>query len=100
MEQSPESDKIVIMNILLAKGANINARNHHGETPLMIALTRCMLKIAKFLLENGADYTIANNNDITALDIVERIMLPVHNPEAHTCYREILNIVGVRKVAN
>lgn len=44
-----------------------NNRGQHGETALIIAASKDYLKIAHFLLENGADPNLQNDNDETAL---------------------------------
>lgn len=46
---------LAIINILLQKGAQINAQNLHGATPLMIAMLGGDKKIVQRLIEKGAD---------------------------------------------
>jgi ankyrin repeat protein len=40
--------------ILLAHGADLNARNNHGETPLQTAMAQHNEETVKFLLAHGA----------------------------------------------
>jgi ankyrin repeat protein len=44
---------------LIAKGANVNARNEAGETALHLAQTR---RIAELLLSKGADHSLKNDD--------------------------------------
>ena len=40
---------------LLDAGADVNARDHFGDTPLMVACAKGFGGMAAFLLERGAD---------------------------------------------
>ncbi|HFA48720.1 MAG TPA: ankyrin repeat domain-containing protein [Bacteroidetes bacterium] len=44
----------------LDKGANIEARNSYGRTPLMIAAKKGRFEAVKYLIENGADINATN----------------------------------------
>ena len=59
-----------VMDLLLAAGADINARDESriGETPLGEVAQTCSLKLAKYLLDRGADPTIRGFMRVTALD--------------------------------
>ena len=52
---------------LLADGANVNAREVEGETPLMYAAANGRTKMVLFLLEKGADINAVSDNGETAL---------------------------------
>lgn len=59
-----------IVELLLTKGANINARNIGGKTALFIAATETIRQpkaIINALLKKGADMTIKDNDDRTIL---------------------------------
>lgn len=62
-----EGDCISI-DILLKKGYDINEKTRYNDTPLHYA---CMynknLEIAKYLIDNGVDHTIKNNDGETPL---------------------------------
>ena len=53
-----------ICNYLLQNGADVNARNREGVTPLTYALN---LKIARILIQNGANVNVQDNDGWTAL---------------------------------
>jgi len=66
--QTAEKGMSDVVKALLAKGANVNARNEEGDSALLIA---CYSphgdEIVPILLENGADVGVANNEGRTVL---------------------------------
>ncbi|MBU4305228.1 MAG: ankyrin repeat domain-containing protein [Candidatus Omnitrophica bacterium] len=59
---------IEMLKVLLNAGANINAQDSYGFTPLMIALYKKRHEAAELLLQRGADVKIVNTwNKFTAL---------------------------------
>ncbi|MEW6110274.1 MAG: ankyrin repeat domain-containing protein [Nitrospirota bacterium] len=52
---------------LLDQGADVNAKNKEGETPLMVAALERRLEMVKFLLDRGADINLKDNVGATAL---------------------------------
>jgi len=73
-----------IVELLLSKGAKINARNtDHNITPLIWAANEGHLSIVKLLLKKGADPNILTNNNYTAATIAAE--------NAHYSIVEILN---------
>ncbi len=52
----------------LTVGANINAKNIYGDTPIHIAALLGHANIAAILLEDGADITMKNNNNQTVAE--------------------------------
>lgn len=48
-------------------GANINSKNIHGKTPLMLAIQNEKPKMVKFLLKNGADPNLKDKGGNTPL---------------------------------
>lgn len=52
-----------VVELLLAYGANINARNSTGRTPLILATNARHVDIAKRLVEAGADVNVADNSN-------------------------------------
>jgi cytohesin len=54
---------------LLAAGAELDARNDFGETPLLIAVARAEATCARLLLVAGADPDVADGKERTARDL-------------------------------
>ncbi len=53
--------------LLLRGGADVNARDEAGNTPLMLASGKCHMGLIKLLLEHGADVNASNKEGFTAL---------------------------------
>lgn len=69
----PVEDRLKQVEMLVALGANINARNKQGQTPALLSLLNDYFYIAQFLIERKkADLSIVdmdNNNIIDSLAI-------------------------------
>jgi len=52
---------------LIKIGADINAKDLQGRTPLSYALTKKNLGFMEFLIRSGANVNISDNNNVTAL---------------------------------
>lgn len=50
-----------MIELLLAKGANVNIQKNDGYTPLHLAAARDNIAMVEFLITKGADVTIKNN---------------------------------------
>jgi ankyrin repeat protein len=93
--------------ILIASGANINAKNGHNHSPLSRAILAGHSQIAKMLLEKGADTTFVDAADQTLLHqacmkgmtgVVAAILatLPTLKPqEGGIPFLEMLDFTGV-----
>jgi len=57
--------------VLLEGGAEVNARNNEGNTPLHEAATFGFLETIKVLLEWGADVDAVNNGGYTPINFAE-----------------------------
>lgn len=65
-----EDESLEAVKILILKGkANINLQDEIGNTALMNAINNNDNNMVEFLLENGADISIRNQNDEDALDL-------------------------------
>ena len=60
------------MKCLIEKGANINAQDKDGKTPLYHACEQGFLLAAEFLLSRGADVTMGTKQGITPLVIASQ----------------------------
>jgi ankyrin repeat protein len=55
------------VRLLLNSGAHLNAQNSVGETPLMVAIKADQEGVAQFLIRQGADISLQDNEGHTAL---------------------------------
>jgi ankyrin repeat protein len=58
-----------MMRLLLANNAYVDSESSNGTTPLMMAANSTWPLAVKLLLEEGADPTLVNHADVSALDI-------------------------------
>ncbi|CAF0858678.1 unnamed protein product [Rotaria sordida] len=65
-----ENDEhINLLNKLIEKGCDINAKNSHGQTPLMFAVKHNMINTCRILLENGVDIDECDCTGNQAIDL-------------------------------
>ena len=64
-------DKIDLMRLLLARGADPNARGINDYTPLHLAVSQCDEAAARLLLSHGADPSLRTRIDYCATPIEE-----------------------------
>ncbi len=60
---------------LIRRGANLNARNINGATPLILAASNNNPEMVLLLLGAGADASLANNKGDTPLDFAQKLGL-------------------------
>ena len=65
-----------IVQAFLAKGANVNAADGDGGTPLIWAVARGQPETVRLLLESGADANAADAEGMTALALARRRNAP------------------------
>lgn len=56
-----------VAKTLIEKGADVNAKNSHGQSALLIAIASGNDKIVKYLIDCGADINAKDNNGRTPL---------------------------------
>ena len=66
--QATEAGDVVQMETLLAQGADVNARNAHGWTPLHVAAAGGDPTVVALLLRHGADVHARSHIGTTPLD--------------------------------
>ena len=71
MHWAADFGQVEVMTYLLAKGANVNAKDQHGITPLLAAVYENHANAVKFLLDNKADATIKGPDGKKAKDAAE-----------------------------
>jgi ankyrin repeat protein len=54
-----------VIELLLNRGAHLNAQDHCGTTPLLQAVQHENVPVAKLLLDHGANLNIADNKGVT-----------------------------------
>ena len=59
-----------IIKMLLRKGADVNAANSDGNTPLHLAAANGRKAIVKFLVSNKADADARNNDSVLYSDLM------------------------------
>lgn len=63
-----EAGYIDIVKLLLEKGANINASDNDGWTPLLHSCADSDVKLTKLLLEKGANKNVRDWNGISPME--------------------------------
>ena len=74
--QAVAKGDIGAVQVLLANGADLDAKNERGDTPAMVAVDNRNVAMLKLLLEKGADISARNNYEETALTEASRSMNP------------------------
>ncbi len=90
LHRAARLDNVVLMEVLIAKGIDVNAEGGGEAGPLMSAMAKSALNAAKFLLEHGADpnqdrtLIQAINADEHSLEFVK--LLVEHGADIHREY--------------
>lgn len=73
LEAIQQTDYVDRFNLCLKKGANINATDWAGRTPLMLAVSRGQATRVGFVLAKNPDLFIKNNDGLNAFDLAKKI---------------------------
>jgi ankyrin repeat protein len=67
---------LVIADALIRAGAQVDARDHDGKTPLHSALENSNQELAEFLVRNGADIFAEDDDGMTPLQTDFALYVP------------------------
>jgi ankyrin repeat protein len=89
-DKRKEKDCEKILNLLISKGAKLDAQDGNGNTPLMTAIQK--IAPTKILIAKGADVNLANKNKETPLMLAAKggllkvvLVMPVIGPFTEVC---------------
>jgi ankyrin repeat protein len=71
--QSAEKDDLASVQRFVKKGANIEAKDQSGSTPLMIAVGNADTAMVKFLIDRGARVDTRNTDGVTVLMVAAQM---------------------------
>lgn len=71
--QSEQIDRKSIVSFLLEAGADINAKDNEGRSPIFYAIIGRELEVIELLINHGADLSINDNSGKSVLAIAEEI---------------------------
>ncbi|XP_052003440.1 NF-kappa-B inhibitor cactus-like [Xyrauchen texanus] len=66
-----ENNSNDMVNFLIESGCNVNAQSYSGNTALHSACGRGQIEIVRILLKNGADSSVKNNHNDTAIMVAK-----------------------------
>lgn len=90
-----DSDSAVI--VLIKKGADVNARDANGRTPLMtVARDGGKAQLVIALQESGADQSIKDSDGKTALELAEESLSLATEPAKKTMFQEIVSEIKAK----
>jgi len=81
-----------IVELLIAKGADVNVKFGNGMTPLHYAALRGRKEIAELFIANGADVNAKNDGGKTPLDEAARES-PRNSPEVKAAKKETADLL-------
>jgi ankyrin repeat protein len=67
LHHAASSNRLQIVQLLLDRGADVNAKDHNGRTPLHVASLEGEMQVVHALLDRGADINIQTKNGSTPL---------------------------------
>ncbi len=76
LHSAASSDSVRIAEALIARGANVNARQQAGYTPLHAAVQNGSVEMVQLLIRNGADCSAVNEAGQVPKDVPNRRNVP------------------------
>lgn len=86
------SGSLNVVSFILMKMNNINQQNYKGDTALHLSLVSERTEIIKKLLKKGIDFTIKNNDGLTAGDVAMKTNYLKHLYSLINSFKRIDNI--------
>jgi ankyrin repeat protein len=80
-----------VLNLLLSKGANVEARDEQGETPLIAAASHGGTNAVKMFLERGANPNARDNTGVTALIAAACVCAVIDMPDTANAMKLLLD---------
>jgi uncharacterized protein len=87
----PEFTADYVVNLLLSKGAEVNARDEEGTTPLIEAASHGGTSAVKMLLDRGADVNAKDNSGFTALNAAACACAVIDMPDTFDAMKLLLD---------
>ena len=92
-----------MVSLLLESGANINAQDDAGKTPLMYAIKGYNEELIKELLKNGADLTLRDKDGESALSLalashMARIVDIIMKYQKGWSFAELIRVLSKKEV--
>lgn len=91
------TNNIECINFLASKGANVDAKDNHGNTPLHVMVSEGDVSLVNCLLENGASVHYKNNEGKTPIEMASKNKSEIEKLfEAHTKVNQSKNTHKLR----
>ncbi|XP_041374024.1 uncharacterized protein LOC121387078 isoform X1 [Gigantopelta aegis] len=102
LDSSGKSQTVLIVQSLVLKGANVNAKDTFLNTPLHIAAEISSVECVEFLIEKGAEVNVTNKSGKTPLHSAVMPIIFLYNSRGHCFKKECLKLVQLlhKKGAN